>query len=265
MKIHLHPATAVAVAVTLLAVGGLTTAAVASSRHKPASESGTVTPAPGQTPPVADPTQTPPTADPTQSPSAGDPTPPAPGSPTQPPALTVTPAPTQSDVPALAAGQVKYVRRIWGDPKTELGVGVLAPADWPMVKLSTFEAQFTSPNKLWLLRVNGIISDERPLDAAADQKLAVLHGTPGFKLISRTTGTAKATSDVFIGMTFRHTTLTYTYTDPTRGTRLVVDRFVVIGGSTGAGFEVSTAGRPEDLAGLNVITAKATADYFRLP
>jgi hypothetical protein len=229
MKIHLHPAAAVAAAVALLAAGGLTTAAVAASNHKPAPEAVSASPAPAQTPLASDPTKTP--------------------SPVQP----------------LAPGQVKYVHRIWGDPKTELGVGVWVPSDWRMVKLSDFEAQFTSPNKLWLVRVNGIVTDELPLETAANKKLAVLHGTPGFKLISRTTGTTKATSEVFIGMTFRHTTLTYTYADPTRGPRLVVDRFVVIGGSPGAGFEISTAGRPEDLTGLNAITTKATEDYFRLP
>lgn len=244
MKIHLTPAAAVTAAVALLAVGGLTTAAVAASHQKPAAQAGSSSPAPTQTPPVSDPTQTPPAPDST-------------------PAPVPTSSPAQA--PALAAGQVKYVHRIWGDPKTELGVGVWAPSDWRMVKLSVFEAQFTSPNKLWLLRVNGIVTDELPLEAAANKKLAVLQATPGFKLISRVTGTTKATSEVFTGTTFHHTTLTYTYTDPTRGTRLVVDRFVVIGGSAGAGFEISTAGRPEDLPGLNAITAKATEDYFRLP
>jgi len=255
MKIHLTPAAAVTAAVAFLAVGGLTTAAVAASHQKPAPQAGSSSPAPTQIPPVSDPTQTP---------TPGSPTEPAgPGTPTQTPAPVPTSSPAKA--PALAAGQVKYVHRIWGDPKTELGVGVWAPSDWRMVKLSTFEAQFTSPNKLWLLRVNGIVTDELPLETAANKKLAVLHGTPGFKLISRATGTTKATSEVFTGMTFRHTTLTYTYTDPTRGTRLVVDRFVVIGGSPGAGFEISTAGRPEDLAGLNAITTKATENYFRLP
>ena len=255
MKIHVTPAAAVTAAIALLAVGGLTTAAVAASHQKPAPQAGSSSPAPTQTPPVSDPTRTP---------TPGSPTEPAgPGTPTQTPAPVPTPSAAQA--PALAAGQVKYVRQIWGDPKTELGVGVLAPSDWRMVKLSTFEAQFTSANKLWLLRVNGVVTDELPLATAANKKLAVLQATPGFKLISRVTGTTKATSEVFTDTAFRHTTLTYTYTDPTRGTRVVVDRLVVFGGSTGAGFEISTAGRPEDLAGLNAITAKVTEDYFRLP
>jgi hypothetical protein len=58
-------------------------------------------------------------------------------------------------VPALTPAQVKYEHRSWRDPKTEVGVIVGAPKNWRMVKLSTFEAKFISPNALWNLRING--------------------------------------------------------------------------------------------------------------
>lgn len=167
-------------------------------------------------------------------------------------------------VPALTPAQVQYEHKGWGDPKTEVGIVVWAPKGWKMVKLSTFEAKFTSPNGLWNLRVNGSTAG-KPLKTLADTKVAALQGAKGFTLISRVNGTTKATNPSFTGVTFHHTTLTYSYTDPGHGTRLVVDRFGAVDDPAYSLFEISTGGRPQDRPGLNALTAKVTQDFIRLP
>jgi hypothetical protein len=174
-------------------------------------------------------------------------------------------AATTTAVPALTPAQVKYAHRSWGDPKTEVGIVVWAPANWRMVKLSTFEAKFISPNALWNLRINGSFTPAKSVKSAVDAKIAALRGTKGLRIISRVDGATKATSPYSSGLTFHHTTLTYSYTDGTRGTRLVVDRYVAVYQATRTDFEISAGGRPQDKAGLDAITAKATQDYARIP
>ncbi|MEV6284374.1 hypothetical protein [Kribbella sp. NPDC051770] len=178
-----------------------------------------------------------------------------------------TPAPSTAapTVPPLTTAGLTYTNRVWGDAKTELGVIVPVPSTWSMAKLSTFESRFTSPNKLWTLRLDGVLTKSQPRATYVAQKLAALRSTPGFRLLSQTDSSGKATSEVFAGLTFQHTTLTYTYTDPARGTRLVLDRFVTIDKATDTGFELSVSGRPEDQAALETIATKATLGYVRLP
>jgi hypothetical protein len=218
-------ATAISAAVAVLATGGIATAAVARSQSSSSGATGWNT-------------------------VAGN------------PESRPKPKPT---VPALTPSQVKYQHQSWGDPKTELGVVVWAPAGWKKVKLSTFEVKFTSPNGLWNLRVDASGSDE-PIKTVADAKYKLTSASAkDFKLISRETGSTRATNQSFQGVVFHHRTLTYTYTDPNRGTRLVVDRFVTTDDADHTLFELSTGGRPEDAAALAAITAKATEDFIRLP
>ncbi|ONI67972.1 hypothetical protein BWI15_33470 [Kribbella sp. ALI-6-A] len=179
-------------------------------------------------------------------------------------------SPTPSQVlrraePPLTTAGLSYAARPWGDPKTELGVIVPIPSTWTMTRLSTFESRFTSPNGLWTLRVNGVINEPQPRAAVVTKKLGELRTAPGFRLVSRVEGSVKAAGPVFAGLTFQQTTLTYTHTDPARGTRLVVNRFVTVDDATSTAFEVAAAGRPEDLAALQAITDKATAGYARVP
>jgi hypothetical protein len=171
---------------------------------------------------------------------------------------------TQAAVPALKPAQLKYVHAYWGDPKTELGMSIYAPKGWNMVKLSTFEVKMTSSNKLWNLRVNGI-PDEIPVKKAVAGKLAALHHVKGFKLIAKVDGTTKATNPAYEGVVFHHTTITYTYTDPRRGTRLVVERIGASYDTDYTDLELSAGGRPQDRAGLDAVVNTATRDYVRLP
>jgi hypothetical protein len=98
-------------------------------------------------------------------------------------------------VPSLTPAQVRYEHRSWGDPKTEVGVIVWTPANWRMVKLSTFEAEFISPNALWNLRINGSFTPgQKPVKSAVDAKIAALKATKGLRIISRVDRTTKATS-----------------------------------------------------------------------
>ena len=168
-------------------------------------------------------------------------------------------------VPALTPAQVHYAQQGWGDPATELGVIILAPKTWSMVKLSTFEVRFSSPNKLWNLRVNANASD-LPVKLLTDRKLTLAStASADFRLISRVDGITKATNPNFTGIVFHHTTFTYTYTDPSRGPRLVVDRLVSVNDARHTLFEVVAGGRPQDAPGLTAITATATRDFIRLP
>jgi hypothetical protein len=168
-------------------------------------------------------------------------------------------------VPALTPAQVQYTHRSWGDPATEVGVIILAPKTWSVVKLSTFEVRFSSPNKLWNLRVNANASD-LPVKTLTDRKLTLAStASADFRLISRVDGITKATNPNFTGIVFHHTTFTYTYTDPARGPRLVVDRLVSINDAQHTLFEIVAGGRPQDASALAAITATATRDFIRLP
>ena len=179
-------------------------------------------------------------------------------------AATTTVAKAQAAVPALTPAQLQYVHGYWGDPKTELGVVILAPKGWNMVKLSTFEAKFTSSNKLWNLRVNGVYPGTTPVAQVVAKKKAALKGVKGYKLISQTNGATKATNPSFEGVIFHYTTLVYSYTDGST-TRLVVDRFTDAFGENTTDIEMSAGGRPQDRAGLEAVINTATRDYVRLP
>ncbi|MFC5261481.1 PT domain-containing protein [Kribbella qitaiheensis] len=204
-----------------------------------------------------------PSAEPSGKPGAEPSTQPS-GEPSTKPSAEPTARPT-SAVPALAPAQVQYAHRGWGDPATEVGVIILAPKTWSMVKLSTFEVRFSSPNKLWNLRVNANASD-LPVKMLTDRKLTLAStASADFRLISRVDGTTKATNPNFTGMVFHHTTFTYTYTDPTRGPRLVVDRLVSVNDAQHTLFEIVAGGRPQDASALAAITATATRDFIRLP
>ncbi|MDX6260103.1 MAG: hypothetical protein QOH84_1791 [Kribbellaceae bacterium] len=177
---------------------------------------------------------------------------------------TTQPKPVDK-VPALKAAQVQYEHQSWGDPKTEVNMTVWAPKGWKKVKLSPLEAKFTSPNGVWNLRVDATQTDQL-LKAVADNRYAVVKASvEDFHLISHTTASTRATNVNYQGMVFHHQTLTYTYTDPTRGRRLVVDRFVSLDTNPHPLFETTTGGRPQDAAALAAITTKATEDFIRLP
>jgi hypothetical protein len=203
-------------------------------------------------------------ADSTAAPETGPP-PPQPTSsrtPSQPPHPG---EPVRRAEPPLTTAGLSYAVRSWGDPKTELGVLVPIPSTWTTTRLSTFESRFTSPNGLWTLRVNGVIGTPQPRAAVVTKRLGELRAAPDFRLVSHTEGSVKATNPVFAGVTFQQTTLTYTHTDPARGTRLVVNRFVTIDDATSTAFEVAAAGRPQDLPALRAITDKVTTGYARVP
>ncbi|MFI5710045.1 hypothetical protein [Kribbella sp. NPDC051620] len=177
---------------------------------------------------------------------------------------TAQPKPVDK-VPALQAAQVRYERQSWDDPTVRAYISIFAPAGWKMVKLSPLEAKFTSPNGLWNLRLNAVEPDQL-VKAAADNRYAVINASvEDFHLISRTVGSTRATNSNYQGTVFHHQTLTYTYTDPSRGPRLVIDRLVSLGTNLHVLFEATAGGRPQDAAALAAVTAKATENFVRLP
>ncbi|MDX6279930.1 MAG: hypothetical protein QOH03_1001 [Kribbellaceae bacterium] len=168
-------------------------------------------------------------------------------------------------VPALTAAQVRYQHQSWGDSTVEAFIGIWAPTGWKKVKLTPLEAKFTSPNGLWNLRVDATEKDQLLKRASDDRYPLVKASVEDFHLISRTTGSTRATNVNYQGMVFHHQTLTYTYTDPNRGPRLVIDRFVSLDTNPHPLFETITGGRPQDASALAAITTKATEDFIRLP
>lgn len=237
-------------AAAVLVAGGVTAALVAGTHSAGADKSATSNPASSQNAPGAGAT------DPGATPSTPPTTPPGPG-----PRVKVV----EAKAPPLTPAQLQYHQQTWGDPKTEVGIIIQAPKTWPMVKLSTFEVRFSSPNKLWNLRVNASASD-LPVKTIADREQTVASSsTHDYRLISRVDGTTKATNPNFSGIVFDHTTLTYSYTDPDRGARLVVQRFVSLKDTPHTLFELAAGGRPQDAAALAAITNRATEDFVRLP
>ncbi|QNE19714.1 hypothetical protein F1D05_19540 [Kribbella qitaiheensis] len=174
-----------------------------------------------------------------------------------------TVANTQAAVPALKPAQLSFVEKSWGDPKTDVGVITLTPKGWAMVKLSTFEAKFTSPNKLWNLRIHGNAAST-PMKQAVAAKLKELHAVKGFQLISQTNSSVKSTSPYMEGETYTYATIVYSYPDGQRGTRLVVERIISTYANTQE-FELAAGGRPQDRPGLEATANAATRDYVRLP
>ncbi|GAA3571461.1 hypothetical protein [Kribbella ginsengisoli] len=179
------------------------------------------------------------------------------------------PAATQSKpvdkVPALKAAQVRYQHQSWGDSAAKAYIGIWAPTGWKKVKLTPLEAKFTSPNGLWNLRVDATENDQLLKTATDDRYALIKASVADFHLIARTTGSTPAAEHSYQGMVFHHETLTYTYTDPTRGPRLVIDRFVSLDTNPHPLFETTTGGRPQDAAALAAVTTKATEDFIRLP
>jgi hypothetical protein len=169
---------------------------------------------------------------------------------------------TRAATPALKPAQLKFVERDWQN-KSDIGVITLVPKGWKMVKLSPLTAKFTSPNKLWNVRIQGS-APATPMNKAVAAKLKALHGVKGFKLISKTDGKVKATNKYMEGETYTFTTIVYSYKDGARGTRLVVERIVSTYDNTQE-FELAVGGRTQDRAGLEAVANAATRDYVRLP
>jgi hypothetical protein len=229
-------ATAIGAALAVLVTGGLATAAVAHS-HSSAADAGW-NPVPGAVPATSQSVA--------KKPGGGEPRP-------------------VDKVPALTVAQVQYVHRSWGDAKTKVAIDLSAPKGWKQVKLTPLEVKFTSANTRWNLRVNASSLAETPKVAADHQFELTSASVEDFKLISRTTGSTRATNPNYQGMVFYDNTLTYTYTDPKRGPRLVVDRFVGLQGNNDTLFELSGGGRPQDAAALAAITTKVIESFSRLP
>lgn len=164
-------------------------------------------------------------------------------------------------VAPLTPAQLTYASRSWGDPATEVGIVVSVPKDWNQTRLALWEAKFTSPNKLWNVRIAAGLSGNQSLNAAAAAKVAALRATPGYRFISQAYGQSAGAEDTVL----RHVTLTYSYTDATRGNRLVINRWINVYSGSGADVEISTGGRPQDQAGLAAVTAEATRTQVRLP
>jgi hypothetical protein len=153
----------------------------------------------------------------------------------------------------LDAGKLSYAKRCWGVPPTRnqgCEVSAVVPKAWKLTKLSTYHARFDDPTRTWMVRIDGNLSGNLTSAAAAKKKQSSLRGVSGLKIISR--ATTKVNSMVV-------TTLTYTYRDGARGTRLVSTRYVEPYSDIKSSFiEITVAGRPTDKAGLQSILTRAT-------
>lgn len=159
--------------------------------------------------------------------------------------------------PALKAAALRFTYKCWGVPGN-CNVAVYAPKGWKFTLLSRQQAKFTDSSNTWMLRVNGGLGGKVSTSRAADQRIHALKGVTGFKLVSRTAGTAPSK----VGWSMprvAYTEISYTYRDGARGQRLVTTRFVdTFESGKRAYIELTVAGRHQDKAGLAKVLTVAT-------
>lgn len=129
------------------------------------------------------------------------------------------------------------------------------PTGWTFQKQDGRRARFDHPSEAWLLRIDAAPS-HRSVDEMLTDRLRSLRRTQDLTVIRRDHGTRQPDQ--------QHRTLVYSYRNENRGTRLVLSRWISAGSDDRAAIEVTVAGRPEDLAGLESVLARAT-DTLVLP
>ena len=164
-----------------------------------------------------------------------------------------------SNLHALDASKLRYIRRCWGYvgyPNAGCEVSAAVPKGWKMTRLSTYHARFDDRSRTWMVRINGGLGGKQSSSTAALSKQRSLRGVPGLRIVSRVTSTEVYAPGPNPSTTVKVTTLTYTYRSY-RGTRWVATRYVELWGPH-AYVEITVAGRQKDQAGLKTVLAKAT-------
>ncbi|MEV0791520.1 hypothetical protein [Kribbella sp. NPDC050459] len=168
-----------------------------------------------------------------------------------------TAAVTAHAKPALKASSLHFGYKCWGRVGN-CNVAVYAPTGWKFTQLSREQAKFTDSSNTWMLRVNGGLGGKVSTTRAADQRIHALRSVAGFKLVSRTNGTAPSKVG-WSAPRVAYTQITYTYRDGARGQRWVTTRFVdTFENGRRAYIELTVAGRPQDKAGLTKVLTVAT-------
>jgi hypothetical protein len=185
--------------------------------------------------------------------------------------LPATPLPATAaaatSTPPLQPGQVTYQYDGWGvsGPGYESGCGAQVPQGWPKVKLADYHAKFSGSNGLWVLRINCVLPGTKTRADMVNERIAALRGTKGFRVLSIVDGLTPRLHPNGEPNDVLHTkTMTYSYTDDTGGTRLVISRWTTdYGRPTMATVEITAAGREQDLVGLHSVVARATKTFYR--
>jgi hypothetical protein len=184
---------------------------------------------------------------------------------TPPPATPAAAAATST--PPLQPGQVTYQYDGWGvsGPRYESGCGAQVPHGWPKVKLADYHAKFSGSNGLWELRINCVLPGTKTRADMVNARIAALRGTKGFRVLSIVDGLTPRLHPNGESYDVLHTkTMTYSYTDDTGGTRLVISRWTTdYGRPTTATVEITAAGREQDLVGLHSVVARAAKTFYR--
>ncbi|HEY9335930.1 MAG TPA: hypothetical protein VIQ79_15960 [Kribbella sp.] len=168
-----------------------------------------------------------------------------------------TAAVTAHAKPALKVSSLHFGYKCWGRVGN-CNVAVYAPTGWKFTQLSREQAKFTDSSNTWMLRVNGGLGGKVSTTRAADQRIHALRSVAGFKLVSRTNGTAPSKVG-WSAPRVAYTQITYTYRDGARGQRWVTTRFVdTFENGRRAYIELTVAGRPQDKAGLTKVLTVAT-------
>ncbi|MFC0623471.1 hypothetical protein [Kribbella deserti] len=178
-------------------------------------------------------------------------------------AASQAPAASTSAAAVAPLNVTAYQYHVWGHnkPNDEWTVSTHAPKGWTKARLDVGTTRFTSPNKLWNLRVDGYIEGrEAPtFNAAINAKIKALRGTKNFRVLSIVDGSTKSMN--YRGY-YPTKTMTYTYTDGSGAKRLVIFRvlnpqasFKLVGG------EISAGGRAADHVGLHKVVDRATRAY----
>jgi len=130
------------------------------------------------------------------------------------------------------------------------------PKTWRAIRLGTDEYRFADRTAPRMIRIRMNLKGEISTATAAKQKQGALKGTPGLKILSRTTSTAMRSTTGQGPLTV--TTLVYTYRSGST-TRWVATRYVAMWGMKTTNVELTVGGRLKDRALLTTVLDKATA------
>ena len=183
------------------------------------------------------------------------------------PPATLPPARAAAGTPPLQPGQVTYQEDGWGvsGPGYESGCGAQVPQGWTKVKVADYHAKFSGRNGLWVLRINCVLPATETRTDVVNARIAALRGTKGFRVLSVVDGlTPRLHPNGEPYDVLQTKTMTYSYTDDTGGTRLVISLWTTdYGRATTATVEITAAGREQDLVGLHSVVARATKTFYR--
>ena len=165
-----------------------------------------------------------------------------------------TSTPVPSTPPSPGDGPLDPARLSYGRKSLGGGMAVDVPAGWQTEQDSSGQARFVDGSGTWLLRLDGRSSD-RSIEKMLAARQRSVRRSPDLRIVRRDSGTEPVSWN---GSGLTHRTLVYTYTNDSRGQRMVMSRWISLDGGDRTAVEITVGGRPQDEAGLAALLARAT-------